>query len=306
MAGTRSFTAGNFVFNLQGVNCGFVKSVDGGGVSADVIEEPDRPGIFTTKHIGQPKYEDIQLTIGFGTAQTLYDWIAASWKQNYTRKDGSIVVTDATLQAKSEREFFHALITEVTIPALDGSSKDAAYLTVKFSPEYTREGKANGKVTPGKTPAQKLFVASSFRLELDGIDCSKVGKIDSFTVKQSFIADDIGDARDIQKKPGRLEFPNLRVTIAEAGAATWTAWFEDFVIKGNNDDAHEKSGAIVFLAPNRKDELGRVILHNVGIFALRHEAATEKISHVVAELYCEQMELQVGKPAVEEVPYRGN
>jgi hypothetical protein len=302
MAGTRSFSAGNFVFNLQGINCGFVKSVDGGGISADVIEEPGRPGIFTKKHIGQPKYEDIQLTIGFGMAQTIYDWIAASWKQSYARKDGSIVVTDATLQAKSEREFFHALISEVTFPALDGSSKDAAYLTVKFSPEYTRSGQASGKVTPGKTPAQKQFVAASFRLELDGIDCSKVGKIDSFTVKQPVVADDIGNARDPQKSPGRLEFPNLRVAIAEAGAATWTAWFEDFVIKGNNDDAHEKSGAIVFLAPNLKDELGRVILHNVGIFALRPQAATEKIARVVAELYCEQMELQVGKPAVEKPP----
>jgi hypothetical protein len=295
MAGTRSFTAGNFLFNLQGVDCGFVKSVDGGGIRADVIEEPGKLGIFTKKHIGQPKYEDIQLTIGFGMARDIYDWIEASWKQNYARKDGTVVVTDATLQAKSEREFFHALIAEVTLPALDGSSKDAAFLTLKFSPEYTREAKVSGKLTSPKTPAQKQFVASNFRLELDGIDCSKVSKIDSFTVQQSLVADDIGDPRDIPKQPGRLEFPNLRVTVAEAGAATWTAWFEDFVMKGNNDDAHEKSGAVVFMAPNRKDELGRVILHNVGIFALRHEAATEKVSRVVAELYCEQMELQVGK-----------
>jgi phage tail-like protein len=302
MAGTRSYVAGNFLFNLDGVKCGFVRSVDGGGISADVVEEKGKPGSVTKKHIGQPKYEDIELTIGFAMAQTIYDWIAASWKQSYARKDGSIVATDATFQARSERQFFKALITEVTFPALDGSSKDAAYLAVKLSPEYTREAKASGKVTPEKTPAQKQFVASSFRLELDGVDCTKVSKIDSFTVKQSVVADDIGDARDMQKEPGTLEFPNLRVTIAETGAATWTAWFEDFVIKGNNDDAHEKSGAIVFLAPNRKDELGRVILHNVGIFGLRREAATsasDKISRVVADLYCEQMELQIGKPVVE-------
>jgi T4-like virus tail tube protein gp19. len=307
MAGTRSYVAGSFFFSLDGIKCGFVKSVDGGDVSADVIEEPPKSGTsFTKKHIGQPKYSDIELSVGFGMTQSFYDWIAASWQLNYQRKNGSIVAADLSLQAKSERQFFNALVTETTIPALDAASKDPAYLTVSFSPEYTRDAKASGKLAPEKTPTQKAFLPSNFRLELDGLDCSKVSKIDSFTVKQTVATDDIGDARDMQKEPGKLEVPNLRVAVAEVAAATWSAWFEDFVIKGNNDDAHEKSGAIVFLAPNRKDELGRVILHNVGIFALRHEAATEKISHVVAELYCEQMELQVGKPAVEEIPYRGN
>ena len=299
MAGTRSYAAGNYFFNLQGVKCGFLKAVAGGDVSAEVIEEKVGPDYFTKKHIGQPKYEDIELTIGFDMVQDVYEWIAASWKQNYARKDGSVVVTDQSLQAKSERQFFHALISEVTIPATDASSKDAAYLTVKFSPEYTREVKAAGKLIMPKPAAQKRFLASSFRLEIDGLDCTKASKIDAFTVRQTVAADDVGDSRDVTKEPGKLDFPNLRITLAESAAATWVAWFEDFVIKGNNDEASEKRGRIVFLTPNRQDELGRIELHNLGIFALRHPApaAAEAVSRVVAELYCERMELQVGKPA---------
>ncbi|MGZ4381564.1 MAG: phage tail protein [Gaiellaceae bacterium] len=299
MAGTRSYAAGNYFFNLQGVKCGFLKAVAGGDVSAEVIEEKVGPDYFTKKHIGQPKYEDIELTIGFDMVQDVYEWIAASWKQNYARKDGSVVVTDQSLQAKSERQFFHALISEVTIPAMDASSKDAAYLTVKFSPEYTREVKAAGKLIMPKPAAQKRFLASSFRLEIDGLDCTKASKIDAFTVRQTVAADDVGDSRDVTKEPGKLDFPNLRITLAESAAATWVAWFEDFVIKGNNDEASEKRGRIVFLTPNRQDELGRIELHNLGIFALRHPApaAAEAVSRVVAELYCERMELQVGKPA---------
>ena len=116
-----------------------------------------------------------------------------------------------------------------------------------------------------------------------------------------FRSDDIGDARDVLREPAKLEFPNLRITLAESSAKTWTDWFEDFVIKGNNDDSKEKSGAIVFLSPNRQSELGRITLHNLGIFALRERPAqaNDQVARLVAELYCERMEFQVGaKPAV--------
>ena len=73
MAGTRSYAAGRFFFNLDGVKCGFVKAVDGGGISADVVEEKVGPDYFTKKHIGQPKYEDIELTFDFEMAQEVYD-----------------------------------------------------------------------------------------------------------------------------------------------------------------------------------------------------------------------------------------
>jgi hypothetical protein len=303
MAGTRSYVSGNFMFNLQGVKCGFLKAVDRGAISAEVIEEKVGPDFFVKKHIGQPKYEDIELTIGFEMVQDVYDWIAASWSMNYARKDGSIVATDANLQAKSERQFYHALITEVTIPALDGAAKDPAFLTVKFSPEYTREVKAAGKLIVPKPVAQKRFLPSNFRLEIDGVDCTKVSKIGSFTVKQTVSTDDIGDARDQLTERGKVEFPNLRITLSEAGAQTWVDWFEDFVIKGNNDESKEKSGRIVFLSPDRKQELGRVELHNLGIFSLRHQApAADAVARVVAELYCERMELQIGKPVAPQKP----
>ena len=75
-------------------------------------------------------------------------------------------------------------------------------------------------------------------------------------------------------------------------------WFEDFVVKGNNGDANEKSGALLFLAPDLKAELARITLHNLGIFALRRDrqgAGTDAIQRVTAELYCERMELAVGQ-----------
>ena len=303
MAGTRGYVSGSFMFNLQGVACGFVRSAEGGDAVGDVVEEGPKSGAFTKKHIGQVRYDAVELSFGFDMKADVYEWIEASWKQNYSRKDGSVVVTDPSLQAVSAREFYHALITEVTIPDLDASSKDAAHLTLKFAPEYTRDVKASGKVTATKTPAQKQFVASNFRFELDGLPGGRVGKIDSFTVKQPVVTDDVGSVRDTPQEPGRIEFPNLRVTISELDAGPWSDWAQDFLVKGNNDDAHEKSGAIVFLSPNRKAELARINLHNVGIFALRRKAAPvgAQVAHVVADLYCERMEFAIGKPALEPV-----
>jgi phage tail-like protein len=294
--GTRSFAAGRFAFQLDGVLCGFLNAVNGGDISAEVITEPAGPAGFAKKHIGQPKYEEFEVQLGFAMAKELYEWIKASWNQSYARKNGAIVGTDLKLTPVSEVQFTNALITETTIPALDASSKDPAYLTVKFSPEYTRATKPTEKVAKLVADKQKAFTAANFRLEIDGLDCSKVSKVDAFTIRQAAVTDDIGDARDYVKEPGKVEFPNLKITFAEASAQTWEAWFEDFVIKGNNGDKNEKEGALVLLTADRKTELARITLHNLGIFALRRGQAAnnEAVQKVTAELYCERMELKVG------------
>lgn len=287
MAAARTFTAGKFALTLDGIACGFVESVDGGDISADVVETAAGNTFFAKKTIGQPKYEDFVLLIGLGLAKPVYEWIAATLNGNYLRKDGAVTTADANLNAQADSQFLQALIHEVGFPALDAASKSAPHLTIKFSPELTKFAKASGKV-PAPGGRQKAFVASNFRLELDGIDCSRVRAIDAFTV-----------AVDIE--PGRVEVPNIHVTISDGPtAASWQLWFEDFVIKGNNDESKEKTGTIVYLGPDLKTELGRVVLHNVGICALRHgkqDASGGVVRTLDAELYCERVELQIGKQA---------
>jgi phage tail-like protein len=296
MPPARSYVSGNFFFNLDGVKCGFLKSVDGGGIKADVINEAGGSEFYVKKHIGQPNYEDFEMEIDFGLSRTLYEWIAASWTMKHERKNGAVVATDFKQEAVSQREFFNALITEVTMPKLDGTSKEAAFMTVKFAPEYTRRSKASGKVgvEVGKGQ-QKMWLPSNFRLEIDGLDCKRVSKIDSFTVKNIVLNDTIGDMRDYEKMQTKLDFPNLKITLAEVGAQTWFDWHEDFLVKGNNGPQFEKNGSITLLSLDLKSELACVKLFNLGIFRLaadKAEANTDAIKHVTAELYCERMEFQ--------------
>jgi phage tail-like protein len=298
----RSYVAGTFQLKLDGVESGFIKSVDGGAITAEVINEAIGPAPYVKKHVGPPRYEDFTMEIGLWMARAVYDWIQASLQMNYQRKNGSIVAYDYNLEARSEHEFFNALITEVSFPKLDGASKDQCYMTVKFSPELTRMKKAAGKATlPPVRASQEMWLASNFRLEIAGLDCTRVSAVESFTIKQTAVSDDIGDSRDYRKEPGRIEFPNLTITLAETGAQTWLDWFEDFVVKGNNGDDREKTGALIFLAPNRQSEIGRVHFFNMGIFKLaatKGDANQEQIRRVTAHLYCERMEFQIGKAAI--------
>lgn len=296
-ASSRSYVSGNYMLELDGVQQGLIKSIQGGTVYAEVINEAAGPDYFVHKHIGQPKYEDFAMQVGFSMSKPLYDWISASWKMNYQRKGGAVVATDYNYNAKSKRQFTNALITETTIPAMDAASKEPGYLTIKFAPETIRNMKADGKaVTGGSTPksdAQKTWLPSNFRLEIDGLDATKVNKIDAFTVKQTTVQDDVGDARDYQHEPGKLEFPNLTITIPVANADGWIAWHEDFVIKGNNDQSKEKNGTLSLLSNNRQEVLATIKFYNLGIVSI-NEMGTEAdgIARYQVELYVERMEFE--------------
>lgn len=289
----RRFRPGVFQLNLGGTNAGLLKAVDGGDAYADVITiQPGGVG-FSTKQIANVKYDDFALQLGFGMNKPVYDWISASWKMDYTRKQGSIVTADFNYQAKSERTFRDALIAETGFPALDASSKEPGYITLQFTTEESIDLKASGALT-APVGKQKLWVTSNFRLEIDAIDTTRVSKIDAFSVKQAIVTVEVGEQRFPHKEPGKLEFPNLKLTIGESSLSSWAGWFDDFVLKGNNGDDKEKSGRIAFLSSDLKTELAEIKLLNVGIYRLDPDpedpTSADKIARFTAELYVERME----------------
>jgi phage tail-like protein len=289
----RGFVSGTFALRLDGTDAGWLKDTEGGSAVADVIEVKQGTQTFAQKHIGQPKYEDITVQAGFSMSKAFYDWIAASWKMNFARKDGSVVAADFNREAMQERQFYNALITETGIPACDGSSKEPGYLALKFGPEFTRTMKANGKVSGLNSTTQKLWLPSNFKLEIDGLDCTRVNKIDAFTIKQTVVTSVIGDGRDFQKEPTAVEFPNLKITFASTSGASWMKWYDDFVIKGNSSDSDEKNGRLLFLTPNLQSALAEIRFFNMGIFALFDgvfDPVDEPSARMRAELYVERME----------------
>jgi len=299
--GGRAFSAGHFALQLEGSKeIGFLRSVEGGNAVGEVRHEVGSASYYQKKHIGNVKYEEITAEFGMAMSKDVYDWISATLTGNrdQERKSGAIIAADFNFNAQARREFTDALITEVGFPALDASSKDAAFMTVKFAPEETVDKPASGKLSPESKKLQKQWLPSNFRFEVGDknlLPTGRVNKIEAITIKRTVVTDEIGDTRDPQKEPGKLEFPNLVFTLPEADAQPWLDYFEDFVIQGNNsdNDGGEKRGRLTYLASNLKDELGRLDFFNLGIFKIstdKAEAASDTIKRVKVELYCERLE----------------
>jgi hypothetical protein len=266
-----------------------VKSTEGGAPVGVVVSSPAGASHFREKHLAGVQYEPIAIVASFGSARPLFEWIKTAWQGTPLQKSGALIRVGANGRPVSRREFVKAVLAETTIPKLDGASNSPADVTVRVAPELTRD------VTPPTTlppagPAPGTFLSSNFRLNITGLDCTKISKIDSFTVKRHLT----GETREANL----LEFPNLRTELATVSAESWRTWFRSFVIDGNSSAANEKAGTLSFLAPNLSTVLATINFHNLGIFRLENAPpeTSGEVMRVVAELYCERMELTIGSP----------
>ena len=144
----RTYVSGRFALDLNGGFAGFLKSCEGGDIKANVISEPAGLDNRVHKHIGQPEYGDIKLQLGLSSSPAINDWIRESWNKNYQRKAGAVIACDFNYKEKGRRTFTEALITEVGFPALDGSAKEPAYMTVGLSPEKAFYVKCDAETNP--------------------------------------------------------------------------------------------------------------------------------------------------------------
>jgi len=291
--------------DLGGQFAGWISSIEGGHATSDVVVEKVGADMIQHKHLAGVKYEDITVNCGTAMSKAFYSWIQASLDRKHARNDGAIITADYDQKEVGRLDFFHALVTEVGFPALDAASKDAAKMTVKFSPEYTRmKAKTGGAIqAPLGKGEQKKWLPSNFRLKIDGLDqaCPRVNKIEALTIKQKVVEDPVGEQRDYQKVPASIEYPNLVITCAESHADQLYAWHEDFVIKGNNSEDKEKGGTLEYMTADMKTVLFTLTFQGLGIFKLspeKHDAGTESVKRVKAEFYCHQITFKEGSGAV--------
>jgi hypothetical protein len=290
----RGFPTVNFALRVDTGNVTDITLLsyrEGGTIYADVIEAFDAGLDFARKHLGPPKYEAFALPIGVGISQGLFDWVASSWGPNPETRDGAVLGADAYFNIQSEAAFSRALIVETQIPALDAASNQAGYFTVRCQPEFIGVKPGGGRLYLHQT-VNRLWRTSNFRLQIPGLDCTRVNKIDAFSVTRRLKTVPSGSG-GVTLVPDKVEFPNLKITLSRATAQTWFDWHQSFVVNGNNDDTFERNGTISFLTygAGLDTELSRIELRNLGIIRLAPEPSdsAQEIPRVTAELYCEQM-----------------
>ena len=289
------YSTGKFGLELEGEFAGFLDSVEGGEVFAEVAEEPAAPDGVIPKHLAAVKYEPIRIKFGAGMTEAFYQWIARLLARSDKPMDGAILFLDINFKEDRRLEWTRGRITEVTFPAFDASSKDTVVLTVVIAPESTSMvSSQSARTVQGalKTSRRHLWRASNFRFELSGLEAAskRVKKIDSFTVKMA--AESEPEAGAPPQASTRLLVPNVLFTVPMRDAQPYFDWVEDFIVRGNNGQGAERSGALALLDTNLKDEQFRLTLGNVGIVRARTQradASSEVVATIEVELYCESM-----------------
>ena len=271
-------TAGRFHLELDGQACGFLRSVEGGSVMAEVVTEPPDGEHYLKKHLGPPPGADraglrplarpARLRLARGGLER--EAVAAIRQDRLRRRHAA---------DDKELEFEQALITSITFPKLDGASKDAACLTVVLHPEETRFQKGSGKLKSTASTSEAVAL-----VQLPGRD-RRPGRQEREPSGRVHGCDGCAGSP--------IDFPDLRITLAQSGAETWETWHRHFVVEGRSEPQDEKTGRLVLLDASLQ-EIGSVALAGLGIHRLapeKAEAGTESVASVVAELYCERMEL---------------
>jgi T4-like virus tail tube protein gp19 len=254
---------------------GLLRSADGGEAYAEVILEPGE--IFDSKsHSSPTMYEDIVIQTSANMNNQFYDWIASTWEGKVEHpQNGSIVTFDYDYKPKAMRNFHEGMITETTFPEMDAASKDNAFLSINVAPSSTEVvGPSGQDYTQGKT---RKWLVSNFKLDIPGLDCTKINKIDAFTVKST------------HGETPKVEFSNLVITMAVSGAESWNKWYRKSVVLGAPT---ELSGQLSTYDATMSQKQIHIDLEGLGIVRLgpaKLVAGSEAIARVVAELYVERM-----------------
>jgi len=287
--------SGTYYLELDGSNVGALRNAEGGDPQAEEIEERLGSGVAPNKHLGPVTYSEISLEIGAGMEPAVYDWLAAACDMKSPRRTGALVLAGYDFNVISRKEFRDALVSEVALPALDAASKDAAAFTVKLRPELVRYSKGGGSVSSSSATRQRPWQASNFRLEIPGLDCTRIRRIEPIRWTLKVAADRVGNQRDIRQEPAAgVDLSDLQITLPESSLDTWQDWAQQFMVQGQSSDTQEKSGDLVLLGSDLQSEIARIHFSGLGIKGLQIVKADTAggLRNAQVAMYCERATLE--------------
>lgn len=276
---------------------GYLKKFSGLDMEGEIITNDLGPDNIQMKNMANIKWTPAKCTVGMGMAKGIYDWMSAAFEKAYVTKHGSFTVADFDGKARSRIEFSNALITSITVPKLDGASKEAAYFDVEFEPDSVRWFPEKGdEIKAPVGSKQKAWLCCNFLVEIDGLPCERVSSIDSFTWKCGVVANPIGIFREATKHPAKVTVPDLKLAVSYADYDQWAKVAKRWFVDGDHIQRNHLHGRIAFLAPNMKDEIGEISLEGMGFKKFSQESSeanAEKIKRFNVELYVETMKLKM-------------
>ena len=258
-----------------------LRSIEGGGVKAEVISYQMGENGDVWRQLGKPKYDDIKITAGLASSPDLWVWMSSFLKGTPERRNGAIVAGDLNNPAKARRVFYEALITEIGFPKWDGTDKNPANVNVTFSPERITYERGSGPLQTEDAAGrqQRSIKACNFNFELDGFKdaCAQTAKVDAFSVKMKLIEHTFGTQLHATKVPGKFEWPNLVFYVPEPDAEPFRTLHHKSVMMGERGPG--RTASLTFY-DNKKTIHGRFDFRGVHVFnvaAEKHDAGSEDV-----------------------------
>lgn len=263
----RSFSAGKFMFALDGTPCGYVNSFEGGNMAAEVSEQKQGALGFQKKTVTTRKWSPIKVRTGIGMSRGLFNWMDQAFVPNFLYKNGSLTVCNANYEAQRRVDLMNMLITKVTFPALDGAGKDLGYFDVEMTPEMCRWAKEGGQKMMGEAAAkQKAWQVKHFALEFPGLPTRNVSKVSSISWEAKVIHDTNGGDLEHTVLPTYTTISDFNFDLSMIDMEPWAQKAHAWFIDGKCLEEDEMTAAIILQDPARK-EIGRITLFNVGLKA---------------------------------------
>jgi len=302
----RSYAAAHFALELQGVDKpGLVRSIEGGGLKADVMNHQIGGTYERWRQLGKPKFEDLKLQVGTAMSEPFFKWIEDFFDGTCVRKNGAIVAGDFYYKERARREFTEAIITEFTFPKLDANDKNTVYMNITLGVEDIVYKKGGGNTLEGAAneSAQKAWKSCNFTFSIDGVaGCDRTTKIDSFTIKQPLLEYHSGGRRTASKSPGPIDFPQISFYVPEVDAQPLVDHFRK---RGVDGEVPGRLHGQLTTFDNAKATTFRLEFFGADIINVqpdKSDATVEDIKQVKVDLYVERMSFKYA-PAYQEEQY---
>jgi len=291
-ADQRSYAGVGISVESDGIAACAARTVSGGDVVADVVTGSAMAyGQFRDKHIANSKTKDIVVGLDMGSLTPWLGWINQSFSGKVSYKNGSVTTYDSQLSQVSKLSWQQGVISGIEFPELDAASKAGGEVKLTISPQRATRSGTGGKVATAASAKQQRFSASNFRITIDGVDLTRVARIQPLSVRTKVATNSVGIGRELEKVAGVAEVSNLVLFADSHDSASLQSWYESFVVRGEASQEKEKSGRIELLAPDMKTVLLSIGLHGVGIVTLGSESETsvnkDSLPRLRAELYVE-------------------
>jgi phage tail-like protein len=299
----RAYTAAHFVLELDDKKqVGFIRSVEGGNIKAEVMTYQAGNKHDVWRQLGRPKIEDLKLQVGMSMSKGFFEWLKGFFTGDVARKSGAIVAGDFDYQEQARRTFYDALISSIDFPKLDGSDKNACYMTITLTPErmeFDKGKKAALDASVGQL-RQKYWTAANFRFNLDGLEnaCARVLQVDGFSIKQKVLEYPAGNSIHALRVPSFIEWPNVTFYVPEVDAQPFMDHFTKHIIKGEVRTARD-NGYLAYLDHEGK-EMAKIEFKGADVISVtpdKSDASSDDLKKVKIEISLESMNFVYGDAA---------